>query len=38
MLIRGWALITFFCLSDGRLVEVGAHSRLGAYSNKHGIR
>ena len=35
-LIRGWALINFFCLSDGRLFEVGANSRLGAYSNKYG--
>ena len=37
-LIRGWALINFFCLSDGRLFEVGANSRLGAYSNKYGKR
>ena len=36
-LIRGWALINFFCLEDGRLFEVGANSRLGAYSNKYGI-
>ena len=35
--IRGWALITFFCLQDGRLFVVGANSRLGAYSNKYGI-
>ena len=35
-LIRGWALIQFFCLQDGRLFEVGANSRLGAYSNKYG--
>ena len=35
-LIRGWALINFFCLWDGRLFEVGANSRLGAYSNKYG--
>ena len=35
-LIRGWALINFFCLQDGRLFEVGANSRLGAYSNKYG--
>ena len=35
-LIRGWALINFFCLKHGRLVEVGANSRLGAYSNKCG--
>ena len=34
--IRGWALINFFCLQDGRLFEVGANSRLGAYSNKYG--
>ena len=31
----GWALINFFCLLDGRLFEVGANSRLGAYSNKY---
>ena len=36
-LIRGWALINFFCLWDGRLFEVGANSRRGAYSNKYGI-
>ena len=35
-LIRGWAFINFFCLKDGRLFEVGANSRLGAYSNKNG--
>ena len=35
-LIRGWTLINFFCLYDGRLFEVGANSRLGAYSNKYG--
>ena len=35
-LIRGWALINFFRLKDGRLFEVGANSRLGAYSNKYG--
>ena len=35
-LIRGWALINFFCLWDGRLFEVGANSRLGAYSKKYG--
>ena len=35
-LIRGWALINFFCLWDGRLFKVGANSRLGAYSNKYG--
>ena len=34
---RGWALINFFCLQDGRLFEVGANSRLGAYSNKYGM-
>ena len=34
---RGWALINFFCLYDGRLFEVGANSRLGAYSNKYGM-
>ena len=32
----GWALIKFFCLQDGRLFEVGANLRLGAYSNKYG--
>ena len=36
VLIRGWALIIFFYLQDGRLFEVGANSRLGAYSNKYG--
>ena len=36
MLFRSWALIQFFCLRDGRLFEVGANSRLGAYSNKYG--
>ena len=36
-LIRGWALIKFFCLQDGRLFEVGANLRLGAYSNKCGM-
>ena len=36
-LIRGWVLIKFFCLQDGCLFEVGANSRLGAYSNKFGI-
>ena len=35
-LIRGWALMKFFCLQDGRLFEVGANSRLGAFSNKYG--
>ena len=34
---RGWALIDFFSLQDGRLFEVGANSKLGAYSNKYGI-
>ena len=28
----------FFCLQDGGLFEVGANSRLGAYSNKYGGR
>ena len=37
-LIRGWALINFFCLWDGRLFEVGANSRLGPYSNKYGTQ
>ena len=35
-LIRGWALIKFFSLQDGRLFEEGANSRLGAYSNEYG--
>ena len=35
--IRGWALLNFFCLQDGRLFEAGANSRLGAYYNKYGI-
>ena len=36
-LIRGWALIKFFCVQDGRLFKVGANSRLGVYSNKYSI-
>ena len=32
-----WVLINFFCLLDGRLFEVGANSRLGAFLNKYGI-
>ena len=36
-LIRGSALIKFFCLWDGRFFEVGASSRLGANTNKYGI-
>ena len=32
-LIQGWEFIKFFCLYDGHLFEVGANSRLGAYSN-----
>ena len=35
---EGWALINFFCLKDRRLFEVGAISRLGAYSNKYGMQ
>ena len=35
-LIRGWALINLFRLKDGRLFDVGANSRLGAFSNKYG--
>ena len=35
-LIRGWALINLFRFKDGRLFEVGANSRLGAFSNKYG--
>ena len=38
LLIRGWALRNVFCLQDGRLFEVGANSRLGAYSKKYGIQ
>ena len=38
VLIRGWALIIFFYLQDGRSFEVGANSRLGAYSNKYGTQ
>ena len=30
------ALISFFCLWEGRLFEVGTNSKLGAYSNKYG--
>ena len=36
-LTRGWALINFSCPWDGCLFEVGANSRLSAYSNKYGI-
>ena len=36
-LIRGWALINFFCLLDGCFFEVGANSWLGAYSNTYSI-
>ena len=32
-----WVLINFFSLLDGRLFEVGANSRLGAFLNKYGI-
>ena len=35
VLIRGWALINFFCLLDGCLFKVGANLRLGAYLNKY---
>ena len=35
-LFEGGRLLTFFCLEDGRLFEVGANSRLRAYSNKYG--
>ena len=34
--IRGWALINFFCPLAECLLEVGANSRLGDYSNKYG--
>ena len=37
MFIRGWTLLNFFCLEDGRLFEVGANSRLGTYLNKYDI-
>ena len=30
-------VINFFCLWVGRLFEVGANSRLSAYSNKYGM-
>ena len=33
----GWALINFFSLWDGRLIDVGANSRLSASSNKYGM-
>ena len=34
----GGRLLTFSsCLQDGRLFEVDANSRLGAYSNKYGM-
>ena len=36
-LIRGWALINFLGFQGGRLFEVGAYSKVGAYSNKYGI-
>ena len=36
--IRGWALINFFCLKDGRLFEMGANLRLRDYSNKYGMK
>ena len=36
-LIPGWALINLFCFYGGRLFEVGANSRLGAYSNKYSM-
>ena len=32
----GWALINFFCPLAECLLEVGANSRLGDYSNKYG--
>ena len=38
MLIRGWALINFLGFQGGRLFEVGAYSKVGAYLNKYGMR
>ena len=32
----GWALINFLGFQGGRLFEVGAYSKVGAYSNKYG--
>ena len=29
-------LINFFCLLDGRLLEMGTNLRSGAYSNRYG--
>ena len=34
----GGRLLTFSTFRMGRLFEVGANSRLGAYSNKYGMR
>ena len=31
-LTRGWAFINFFCLYEGRILEVSTNSRLGVYS------
>ena len=36
-LFEAGPLLTFFCLWDGRLFEVGANLSLSAYSNKYGI-
>ena len=33
-LISGWALVNFFSLQDGHVLEVGTCSRLVTYSNK----
>ena len=33
----GWALMNFFSLWEGRLIDVGANSRLSASSNKYGM-
>ena len=35
-LFEAGRLLTFFCLKDGCLFEVGANSKLGAYSNNYG--
>ena len=34
VLIQRCAFRQFFCLQDGRLFEMGANSRLSAFSNK----
>lgn len=37
VLVQGWALINFFYFHGGRLFQVGAYSKVGAYLNKFGI-